>query len=439
MTNLQQRGRAPRSIWAYEERAGRKFQKILVDSFSPSTSLVDSFGRVRVSNPATIFESGYLAGNKNPLLWDESLESGSGITSSTPTAAKPYLDYTSTLNTAGVFTRQTFRRMHYQRGKSQLVNLTGVIQLSGGGTGVKRRIGYFDDDNGAFFEDSEGTVGIVIRSNDSGTPSDTRVAQADWNMDKLDGTGTGDDPDYDSNPSGITVDWSKAQIFVIDFQWLSIGIVHFGVQIDGILHYVHKTSPSNTSAIPWSSTPNLPIRYQMVTTASSPASTMREICHVVISEGGNDPVGVPHSEATVNHVNANAADTFYALVGIRLKAAAVGCTVILNAISILSESNDDFEWTIFHNPTVAGTFTYGDKDNSCVQTALGANANTVTLGTPVQRGFGSQTAARQSDVSRSVLRLGSAIDGTLDTLVLCARPLGTNADIQGCMNWLEFF
>ncbi len=387
----------------------------------------DAFGRFRVSEPHTIFESKLLGLDDAPLLWDEQLESGGGITASTPTADVPFIDFASTLSTAGVFTRQTRRRFPYQPGKSQLVLMTGVLDLLGGGTGAERRIGLFDDNNGVFFEDDAGTIGVTIRSSVSGSVVDTTVTQANWNLDKHDGTG----------PSGITAAWTAAQIFVIDYQWLSVGRVRFGLEHGGHIHYVHQFTSSNISAVPYMSTPNLPLRYQMITTGSSLASQMRCICSVVVSEGGQDPVGAQHGFGTTAHVDANVADTIYAVVGLRLKSTHLGCDLQVNTISMLSETNDDFEWRLYFNPTVAGTFTYSNLTNSCVQTAAGATANTITNGTILACGFAnSQSGVPQVDFN-SIIRLGALIDGTVDELVLCVRPLGTNADIQGSLSWSE--
>lgn len=387
----------------------------------------DAFGRYRVSEPTTLFDSKLLAGDKSPLLWDEELVSGAGITGSTPTASKPYEDFVSTVSTAGRFVRQTRRRFNYQPGKSQLVLMTGVLDLSGGGTGVDRRIGYFDDDNGIFFHDAEGTVSVVVRSNDSGTPADTSVVQASWNIDAFDGTG----------PSGITADWSTAQIFVFDFQWLSIGRIRFGLEINGALYYCHEYSTANSTAIPTMSTPNLPARYEMETTAASVASSMRCICTSIISEGGADPLGSDASAATVAHVDANAADSVYAVVGIRLKADRLGTTINTTSISMLTETNDDFEWQLIFNPTVADTFAFSDVANSACQSAVGATANTVTGGTVIARGFGDSQFAQEINVTTNSVKLGAKVDGTPDELVLCARPLGSNCDVQGAMVWRE--
>ena len=114
------------------------------------SALFAPFGRLRTADQFTIFDSKLLTSDKQPLFWDEAAESGSGVSSSTPTAEKPYIDLVSTTNMACVFTRQTFMRFAYQPGKGHLIEMTGVLGLSGGGVGVQRRIGYFDNNNGAF-------------------------------------------------------------------------------------------------------------------------------------------------------------------------------------------------------------------------------------------------------------------------------------------------
>lgn len=421
-------------VYASEDRGGVKFQKVLCEILKGRSK--DSAGRLRVSEPKTQFDSKLLASDLAPLFWDNSLESGIGITISTPTISKPYIDFTSTLNTAGKFTRQTFRRFNYQPGKSQLIIMTGVLDLSGGGTGCIRRIGYFDDDNGIFFEDNAGITNVVIRSNDTGTPIDRRIPQ--WNLDRLNGTNN------KFNPSGISVNWSKSQIFLMDFQWFSLGPVRFAVEIAGEIQYIHEISQTNIETIPWSSTPNLPLRYQIITSSDSPASKMRIICSTVISEGGINPLGLTHSHSTTDHVNADVEDDVYALIGIRLKSNQLGCNLEIENVSMLMETkNKDYEWILIHNPTVAGTFTYVDHANSCVQVAIGdsvgmPSVNTVIGGTIITRGFGTDNTAVNLNLKNS-LSLGSAIDGALDELVLAIRPLNTNSSVQGSLTWRELF
>ncbi|KKN78100.1 hypothetical protein LCGC14_0353270 [marine sediment metagenome] len=403
------------------------------------TASADASGRWRTSEPKTVFDSKLLGSDKQPLFWDEALESGAGIASSTPTPAKPYLDIVSSDATAGVFTRQTFRRFNYQPGKSHYIEITGVLELASAVlTGCERRIGYFDDDNGIFFESDAGVIGVTVRSNDTGTPIDTTFTQANWNVDAMDGNGV----------SGLTVDFTKGLIFVFDFEWFSQGRVRFGIKFGNMIRYVHNFEVGNVLTTPWASTPNLPLRYQMITTADSGICSMRAICSAVISEGGTDDVG------TVRHVSTGGAavvtaveNTLYALVGLRLKSTHFGATVrmINNALQIQTAA-EFIEWVLVWNPDIAGAFTYNGLANSAIEFALGATANVVTNGSVIAGGYletggGNQGGGSEQVALENALLLGASIIGTPDEIVLAARPIGgvSAVDVEGSLSWRETF
>lgn len=397
---------------------------------------VDAFGRLRVSNPFTLFSSKLLGLDAAPLVWDGALESGAGITATTPTADKPYVDLVSTNATAGTFTRQTFRRFDYQPGKSQLVLQTGVLELASGvKTGCERRIGPHDDNNGTFFESDAGVVGVTVRTSDSGSPVDTTATQANWNLDHMDGSG----------PSGFTADFTKAQIFVFDWQWLSAGRVRIGLEIGGRIEYVHEFLVANVLTIPWSATPNLPLRYQLITTVDSGVCSMREICGAVISEGGRED-GILHYVSTAGAAVTSAVEnTLYALVGIRLRSTHLGATIRFVKAAVQIQTASEFiEWCLIFNPTVADTFAYAGITNSVVERALGNVLNVVTNGNIITGGYaetggGNQGGSASESDFRTTQALGASIAGTRDTVVLAFRPIGgaSVADVEGGLAWLE--
>ncbi len=404
---------------------------------------IDASGRWRTSEPTTIFDSKLLGSDKQPLFWDETLESGAGITASTPTPARPYIDIVSSDITAGLFTRQTFRRFNYQPGKSQLVEMTGVLELASGvKTGCERRTGYFDDNNGAFFESDAGVIGVTIRSSDSGAPVDATIIRSQWNVDTMDGDGDGD------NPSGVLLDFTKGQIFVFDFEWFSQGQVRFGIKINGIIRYVHNFEVGNVLTIPWASTPNLPLRYQMVTTADSGVCSMRAICSAVISEGGTDDVGIVRNLSTAGAAVVTAVEnTLYAVVGLRLKATHLGATIKMISAQIQIQTMAEFiEWALIFNPAVAGVFTYGDLANSAIQSALGVTANVVTGGTQIAGGYaetggGNSGGSSEGGALQNALILGADIANSPDEIVLAARPIGgvSTVSVEGSLTWRETF
>ena len=387
------------------------------------TAQLDAFGRVRISHPDNIFDSKLLYDNA-PLYWDDVQTSGTATSSHSTNTASVTL--TVNASTAGVRTRQTFMRFNYQPGKSQLINMTFVLDKTGGGTGITRRAGIFDDNNGIFLEDAAGTYKIVRRTYVTGSAVDTAVSQSSWNIDKMDGTGV----------SGITIDFSKAQIMVIDFEWLGVGRVRVGFNIDGVTYYAHQFLNANSLSNVYMSTPNLPLRYSIANSGTGVASTLECICASVISEGGSQHLG------TLRHKDSGAIATLatgtkYALIGIRLKSAALSAGVIIENVSVLSSTaNDLCDWNLVWNPTVAGTFTYADQTNSTVQCATGANTNTITNGYDLDGGYFA-TAAPANSVVPNALRLGSTISGTADTIVLSVTPITNNVTVYASITWRE--
>lgn len=402
------------------------FKEVTINTDNPTG---DAFGRVRTTTPVTLFDAKQLYDNA-PLFWDDQETSGSGTGSSySSDRASSTLSVSDT--TAGTRLRQTFQRFNYQPGKSFFILMTGILDKSGGGTDITRRIGHYDDDNGLFFEDSAGTYRVVRRSNVTGSPVDTAVNQSAWNIDPMDGTGN----------SGITIDFTKTQIFVIDFEWLGVGRVRFGFNIDGVTYYCHQFLNANNLDAVYMSTPNLPLRYEIINGGTGSASELECICTSVLSEGGQEPTGILRYFSTGGgvHVDAQTADTTYAIAGIRLKSAYIGTTINLTNMSMVNETGDDYEWLLIFNPTVADTFTYSDLTNSAVQTAKGAEANTVTGGTQIDGGF-VKSGGTSGSITISLdnaLRLGAAIDGTVDEIVLCARPLTNGANIHAAITWRE--
>lgn len=429
--------------YAAQDRGGVKFQKVLVSAFDSASC--DASGRWRVSEPHTLFDSKLLHADSQDLFWDEELESGTMATSG-PTAAKPFVDFTSSDGVAGKRTRQTFQRFNYQPGKGQVIEMTGVLELASGvKTGCERLIGPHDDDNGLFFTSNAGTIQVVVRTNDTGSPVDGPIPRSSWNLDTMDGDGDA------ANPSGITLDATKGQIFVFDFEWFSLGRVRFGVKIDGIIHYVHKHNVGNTSIIPWASTPNLPLRYQIITTADSGVCSMRCICTAVISEGGFEERGPIRYRSTEGAILVTDVENeLFALIALRLKATHLGGHIRIVDVQLqIQSAAEKLEWVLVHGSkgnaiTVGGALTYADLANSIVQTALGATANDITGGTQIGGGFletgnNAQGASSGGGMAPSTLTLGAAIDGTLSELILAVRPIGgvSAMDVEGSITWQE--
>lgn len=416
--------------WAARTRGGEHILPVrLHDALGGAHPPPDAFGRLRVSEPLTLFDSKQIH-DAAPLYWDDQEVSGSG-TSSTHSTARASSMLAVADATAGRRLRRTRQRFNYQPGKSMLVLMTGVLQASGGGAGITSRIGYYDDSNGFRFQVKDGVVAVVKRSKITGSVVDTVVEQSAWNVDALDGSG----------PSGVTIDVEQSQIFWLDMEWLGVGTVRMGVIVDGQFLVCHVFHHANSTSGVYMSTPNLPVSYEISNDGTGAASEMEHICSSVVSEGGQDKLGrLFYASNGSTHVDANSSGTVYALLGIRLKATALDEMVELVTNTVMASTSDNYEWQVLFNPTVAGTFTYASVNSaSSVEVATGATANTVTGGTVMDGGYVKSAVASGSTSSNleNAVRLGAAIDGTPDTIVLCARPLALNADIYGSLTWRE--
>jgi hypothetical protein len=402
------------------------------------SSSIDAFDRLRVSSQYTIFDSKQLFDkDPNKIRWDEVIN-GVGATStySTNNAA---VSMAVTNNNEYVI-RQTKMCFNYQPGKSQLILMTGVMSKQ---TNVTKRIGYFSsstvvpydvtaaEGNGYFFQADGNNVSVNLAKN--GTVNS--VSQSEWNLDKLDGTG----------PSTFIADWTKAQIFFIDFEWLGVGRVRFGIVINGILYYIHQFVHSNIVTSVYTSSPNQPLRYEIRSTGGS--GSMVHICTSVQSEGGFDPTGISrtHSNGTTG-VTCATAGTTYALLGLRLAAATHTTTVVPTNLSIINSSGagtqSDVRWTLSMNPTVAGTFSYAALPYSICEGAVGTASNTVSnLGIVLAEGYQSGGTTKSGSAVANIdnlLRLGTSIAGVQDTLVVTATPVAANACVElAALNWRE--
>jgi len=406
--------------------------------FADSADL-DAFGRLRVSPPYTIFDSKQLI-DAQPLFWDDQQTAGAGTASTyLPNLSVTRLDVTG--NVAGTRVRQTFRRFHYEPGKSHLILLTGILTAEGGAgvTGITSRIGYFDTDNGVFFQRVGSVNSVVVRTFTSGAPVDTVTAQASWNLDRLDGTG----------PSKITLDPTKTQIFFIDFQWLGVGRVRFGFDIGGVIVYCHQILNANVLIVPFLTSPNLPLRYELSSAGTGAAVTasLLHICASVQSEGGTETTGTAFAADRGATILTTGNDTnIYSLLAIRYKTATANrfATIAKLQYSVMSSTaNATFRMGLVLNPTMAGAaLVWVSVPNSAIEVAVPVAANLLTAGTGTTFASFYDSQNRSGTLLPQLptdLRIGSSIAGVSDIMFLFVQPVPVQGATAffGSINWLE--
>lgn len=386
----------------------------------PSGTAADAFGRARGSQPFTLFDSQNRYADSGDF--DTSTATGGTSTFSTNTSS---MDLAVTTSSGSQVIRESYRVFPYQPGKSLLIMCTFV--MNAGKANLRQRVGYFSTQNGIFIEQDGTTVYMVRRSYITGAVVDTRVAQADWNGDKLTGLGA----------SGITLDISKSQIFWTDLEWLGVGSVRCGLVIDGQLITCHTFTNANEAANVYMTTAILPVRYEITntgTTASS--STLKQICCTVISEGGYERK-IAASVARMTSAT-TVATSFEPLVSIRLASDRLDAVILPAAYSVLPTGNADYEVALIKNATLTGasydTTSFPNVDFDIAATSMSG-------GTIVKTAFLASTNQASSMLDADTgynfdLQLGRTMAGVSDVYTLAARVLSGSDTIIGA---LEFY
>jgi hypothetical protein len=385
---------------------------------------VDAFGRLRTSGPYTLFDSQnrYV---KNDLF-DETTATGGTVTYDA-NASTVLLNVTTSSGSSVV--RQSYRSFSYQPGKGLLSLNTFVMDTAQ--ANVRTRVGYFNEQNGVFLERDGTTVNIVRRSYTSGAAVDTVVPQSSWNGDKLDGTGD----------SGYVLDLTKAQILWEDFEWLGVGSVRVGFVIDGGYIVCHTFQNANNLNSVYMTTAMLPVRYEITNTGvAASASTLKQICSTVISEGGYEKK-VALNVARMTTANSSISTTFVPLVSLRLASGRTGAVVIPDGYSVLptAASATTFEIVLVKNPTLTGA-SWVASDSSNIQQDL--SATSYTGGTIVQQQY-----VLSSNLANGIavgvgdynwdLQLGATIGGTSDIYTLAIRTLSGTHDAIGSLSFWD--
>jgi hypothetical protein len=327
----------------------------------------DAFGRQRVSEPLTLFDSSHRYADNG--LWSTATATGGTAVFNTD---QGLVDLNVTAASGSSVVRETIKVFSYQPGKSLLVLNTFV--MSPAKTGLTQRVGYYGDENGLYVELEDSTLRFVKRTLVSGSVTEIPVDQANWNGDKLNGTGA----------SGITIDITKAQIFWMDIEWLGVGSVRMGFVINGQFIVCHTFQHANILASTYITTASLPLRYEIENTAATTgASTLKQICSTVISEGGYQLKGIQQSAGTsITSARTFAvAGTYYPIVGIRLKSTRLDAIVVSTAVSLLGLGNGkNYQWRILNGATISGGLWVDAGADSAVQynlTGTGASGGRI--------------------------------------------------------------
>jgi len=398
-----------------------------IDSAGGIAAGLDAFGRTKVALPYTLFDSQHRY-QKNDKFW-ESTASGGSITHD---ANASLLNMTVTDADGSSVVMETKKIMPYQPGKALEFMVT--FTMAAGETNLRQRAGYFTEGNGVFVEQDGTDYYVVLRSSSSGSIVENRIAQADWNEDKLDGT----------TETGIDLDLTKSQIFFGDIEWLGVGTVRVGFVINGAFVVVHKFHHANTNNVTtgtYMTTAALPIRYEIVNTgATTQSNTMKHICSSVISSGGYDPSGKQYTVGrNLTYYTMPTNGTYYHVVSIRLNSARQDAIVIPDAVNILTDSNQNIQFKMvldatFATPLTWSTHTNGNVDYSITNSAVSNQGEIVATKYVVNKGESATFNPRE--LQEMQLRRDGGTN-TSYVLSIIATSDSNNTTVSGNIGWIE--
>lgn len=383
-------------------------------TFTLGTGSTDAFGRLRVSEPFTLFDS-------RARYYDHNEFSSSTSTGGTVTYdvnGSTFELAVSSSNGSSVI-RETKRVFPYQPGKSLLVLVTFCMNRPK--TNLRQRVGYFTTNNGIYLENDGIDNYLVIRSYSKGVLVEDRVKQTSW----------------DYTFADLNVD--RTQIFWCDIEWLGVGSVRCGFVIDGqyvLCHNFHHANiASNTTT--YMTTAVLPVRYEITNTAATTSTSMlRQICSTVISEGGYN--AFTYSETAgrgldvLRLVNAG---TYYPAVSMRLKSNRLDAIVLPRQVDVLSPSVNYYRWKLVSNPSLTGATWTGTSASGTVEIDTAATA--VSGGTELQSGYVSSRELSALGANEFAFQLGRTLAGVSDIVTLAIAATSNNADVLAQIGWQE--
>lgn len=382
---------------------------------------LDAFGRLRVSNITTLLDVTHKY-DKSPKIMDEEVSAGSTST---------YISSGSCVEMVvggvnGYVVRQSKTKATYQPGKSQIFEASfSNFNLQ---SGVTKRVGYFTSTTAStfntnfdgFFLESDGTTSVISFQIWRGGTNIYSANTSSWNTDEI-------------NPSSI--DWSLTNLMFVDFQWLGVGRVRFGMVLNGITYIFSEYTAANNLGTVYMESPNKPIRYEARTTGST--GTFREICSQVSSEGAINRITnrfVVSSTGTTSMVTAG---TKYAYIGIKPNIGYEDISILAKQISIINTSNDNYLLTLEINPTISGAYSFTTNNDTSILQSLGDGSQTVTTSGVILIGFIGEAGAQALSsitIEDNGINPGLNIDGTQDELWVCITPLTSNATFLGTIS-----
>jgi hypothetical protein len=387
----------------------------------------DAFGRLRTSGTGQRFDVEFIY-DKQPDLVDEII-AGSGTV--THNANPRDLTLATGGTTTGDSAEMRSHPVPYTPGNSQLVDMTGVLDLAAIGSG---------------------TAQVFLRTKISGSVTETVVDQSSWN-----GTDVSD------------VDWTKSQLFSISFQSLKVGSIHYSLGRAGKFVEVHRMDHDNVRDSGYWQLPSLPLYWKIYNDATytymevgygddnnavgfryriakNASATMKAICGTVKSEGGLSLYDLPGLArvADTGVTKTTVSTAVVPIISIQLKSTfkTFPNLTLVHPVGIGIETDNPIRLLVYHDTTpTTPSFTDVDTNESAVEYDVTATAFTgghIIFSEYIGAGRNTSLSLTTAIGKIMLWNKQSTVSGVTGTLTIAAIRTGaSDADVLASIKFNE--
>lgn len=385
--------------------------------------------RMRVSNIVTQFDAQFQY-NKQDLLWGESGNNGGGINIHLPNESSVQMS-TGDGNDGSRARRRTNIWFRYQLGIINIIEQAFVF--AAGKENLKQQVGIYDDDNGILLQLDNTIAKLILKSN---TVGNITIEQQNWNADKLNGTGE----------SGISIDWTKAQLMRIELQWRGVGSIKIYFQIEDRYILANTIHNVNMRDSVYMTTANLPLTYEIFNGGFvAGASNMKQLSSTIYSEGGTDANNLKGDLRAVDSGDdfIPTTNTEKAILAIRPKLTFNGITnrgqIWPYDIKFHVADNEECRFIIYIGAQVPDGEWNSVGDDSIAE--FNNNMTSFTPGLPLVQEFVLENRSELSQIAEEFLRSPLVLneDGTTQTILLITSKnlTGGTASSRCSIKWKE--
>lgn len=407
----------------------------VISTFSKEDVTTDVTGQLAVSQRTSLLNYYFSHTDHQLLLFRFTLGTGTVTWNTTQNC----IDLSAGTASGALSVIRSKHNVPYQVGQSHTVAMSCLfgepVANSAKGWGIN------DANDGLQWRMDDTSLAVVVRSSTSGSTVDTVVHRADWNIDKLDGTG----------PSGFNLNTNNVAVYLIEYTWHGAGRVRFGIKVNKDIIYCHEFDFDNSQQFTYTRLPMLPLVASVSNTGTLTTPNLFKIYTISAYTHNHLPVTpLLHFAASRGTSTVSVTGTATPLIGIRPRATFNSqpnrVTAVPEKLQV-SAGNSTIIVRAVINPTVV-TGAVWNSVNTSSSVEFDTAATVVTGGTVVNEFYVNSgtfyeglvtTAKEDSQGLLGTLPLAyTTLGPQIDTLYLVAQSLGGSSSSVAAISWEEY-